>query len=162
MTEKQSELAALTSTLDQRAMLVESQATEIAALTERIQTLKKQLAQAGEQARAAAVSRVAERSELNEATDLLTEERVRFDDFHRRVAELVQRLSAQTAKDKLVARQTQEDLQGRVIEQLRLLQDYERELNYLREDSAIVRQSESDLQIAAQNFGRQSGRRWRG
>src|SRR6266702_280335 len=104
LTEKQSELAALTSTLDQRAMLVESQATEIAALTERIQTMKKQLAQAGEQARAAAVSRVAERSELNEATDQLMEERAKFADFHRRVTELVQRLSAQTAKDKLVAR----------------------------------------------------------
>ena len=44
--EKQAELAKLTSTLDERAVLVESQQTEIAALTLQVQKLKQQLAQA--------------------------------------------------------------------------------------------------------------------
>ena len=158
LAEKQSELAALTRTLDQRAMLVDSQAAEMAALTERIQTLKKQLAQVGEQARAAEVSRAVERNELAAATDQLMEERAKFADFHGRVTELVQRLSAQTAKDKLAARQTQEDLQARVVEQSRLAQDHERELKALREEIAIARQSEADLQITAQNFGTESSR----
>jgi chromosome segregation ATPase len=154
LAEKQSELAALTRTLDRRAMLVDSQAAEMAALTQRIQTLKKQLAQVGEQARAAEVSRAVGRSEL---ADQLMEERAKFADFHGRVTELVQRLSAQTAKDKLAAR-TQEGLQARVVEQSRLLQDHERELKALREEIAIARQSEADLQIAAQNFSAEKTR----
>jgi chromosome segregation ATPase len=158
LAESQSELAALTHTLDQRAMLVDSQAAEMAALIEQIQTLKKQSTQAGEAARAAEVSRVLERSELAAATEQLIEERAKFADFHGRVTELVQRLSAQTAKDKLAARQTQEDLQARVAEQSRLLQDNEHELKALREEIAIARQSEADLQITAQNFGTDNSR----
>jgi chromosome segregation ATPase len=158
LAEQQSELAALTRTLDQRSMLVDAQAAEIAALIERVQTLKKQFTQAGEAARAAEVSRALERSELATATDQLMEERAKFADFHHRVTELVQRLAAQTAKDKLAARQTQEDLQARVIAQSRLLQDHERELKALRVKIAIARQSEADLQITAQNFGTENSR----
>jgi chromosome segregation ATPase len=141
LAEKQSELAALTSMLDQTAMLVDSQAAEMAALTERIQTPKKQLAQVAEQAWAAEVSGAVERSELTAATDQLMEERAKFADFHSRVTELVHRLSAQTAKDKVAARQTVEDLQARVVEQSRLLQDHESELKTLREEIAIARKS---------------------
>jgi len=158
LAEKQSELAKLTSALDQRAMLVYSQAAEMATLTEQIQTLKKLLAQVGEQARAAEVSRAVARSELAAATDQLREERTKFADFHGRVTELVQRLSAQTAKDQLAARQTQQDLQIRIVEQSRLLQDHERELKALREEIAIARHSEADLQITAQNFGTENSR----
>jgi septation ring formation regulator EzrA len=158
LAERQSEVAALTRTLDQQAMLVDSQTAEMGALTERIQTLKKQLAQVGEQARAAEVSRAVERSELAAATDQLMEERAKFADFHGRVTELVQRLSAQTAKDKLAARQTQEDFQARVVEQSRLLEDHERELKALRKEIAIARQREADLQITAENFGTESSR----
>jgi hypothetical protein len=155
LAEKQSELAKLTSTLDERALLVDSQNAEIAALIERIQIVKKQLAQVGEQARAAEVSRAVERSEL---ADQLMEERAKFADFHGRVTELVRRLSAQTAKDKLAARQTQEDLQARVVEQSRLVQDHDRELKALREEITIACQSEADLQITAQNFGTENSR----
>jgi chromosome segregation ATPase len=155
---KESELAKLTHTLDERAALVDSQNTDIATLIGQVQTLQQLLAQAGPEARAAKDRRAAERSELKAATDQLTEERAKFDDFHRRVSELVQRLSAQTAKDKLVARQTREDLQGRIVEQSRLLQDHERELNYLREEIATARQSECDLQITAHNFSAENSR----
>jgi chromosome segregation ATPase len=155
---KESELAALTSSLDERAALVDAQNAEIAALTVQIQKLKEQLAQADAQTRSAELHRAAERSDLDATTDLLTEERAKFDDFHRRIAELVQRLSAQTAKDKLVARQTEENLQRRVVEQSRLLQDHQREVNYFREEIAIARQSGSDLQIAAQNFSAENSR----
>ncbi|HTE76391.1 MAG TPA: hypothetical protein VK653_06570 [Xanthobacteraceae bacterium] len=149
---KVSELAELTSTLDERAALVDAQNAEIAALTVQIQKLKEHLAEADAQTRSAELHRAAERSDLDATTDLLTEERAKFDDFHRRVAELVQRLSAQTAS------QTEENLQRRVVEQSRLLQDHERELNYLREAIAIARHSESDLQITAQNFSAENSR----
>jgi hypothetical protein len=155
---KVSELAELTSTLDKRAALVESQHAEIAALTLQVQKLKEQIAQADAETRAAELRRAAEPSDLDAVTDQLNEERAKFDDFHRRIADQVQRLSAQTAKDKLVARQTEEDLQRHVVEQSRLHQDHQREVNYLREEIAIARQSESDLQIAAQNFSAENSR----
>jgi hypothetical protein len=155
---KVSELAELTSTLDKRAALVESQHAEIAALTLQVQKLKEQIAQADAETRAAELRRAAEPSDLDAVTDQLNEERAKFDDFHRRIADLVQRLSAQTAKDKLVARQTEEDLQRHVVEQSPLHQDHQREVNYLREEIAIARQSESDLQIAAQNFSAENSR----
>jgi chromosome segregation ATPase len=158
LAEKQAELAELTSTLNERAVLVDSQTAEIAALTLQVQKLKEQLTQADAETRAAEERRAAEHSDLDAAADQLKEERTKFDDFHRRIAELVQRLSAQTAEDKLVARQTEENLQRRVVEQSRLLQDHQREVKDLREVIAIARQSESDLQIAAQNFGAENFR----
>jgi regulator of replication initiation timing len=158
LAEKQAELAKLTSTLDERAVLVDSQTTEIAALTLQMDTLNKRLAQAGAEGRAAEKRRAAERSDLDAATDRLMEERAKFDDFHRRIAELVQRLSAQTVKDKRVARQTEEDSQRRVVEQSRLIQEHQCELNYLRKEIAIARQSESDLQMTAQNFSAENSR----
>jgi chromosome segregation ATPase len=158
LAEKQAELAKLTSTLDERAVLVDSQITEIAALTRQVDTLKDRLAQAGAEDRAAEERRAAVRSDLDAATDQLMEERAKFDDFHRRIAELVQRLSAQTAKDKRVARQTEEDLQRRVVEQSRLIQEHQCELNYLREEITIARHNEADLQMAAQNFSAENSR----
>jgi chromosome segregation ATPase len=158
LADKESELAALTSSLDERAVLVEAQKGEIAALTLQVHKLKEQIAQADAETRAAELRRAAEPSDLDAVTDQLNEERAKFDDFHRRIADQVQRLSAQTAKDKLVARQTEEDLQRHVVEQSRLHQDHQREVNYLREEIAIARQSESDLQIAAQNFSAENSR----
>jgi chromosome segregation ATPase len=112
---KESELAKLTYTLDERVVLVDSQNTDIAALTKEVQSLKEQLAEAS----APEERRATERSDLDAAADQLKEERTKFDDFHRRIVELVQRLSAQTAEDKRVARQTEENLQRRVVEQSR-------------------------------------------
>jgi chromosome segregation ATPase len=132
LAEKQAELMELTRTLGQRAMRVDSQSAEIAALTGQFQTLKEQLAHAGAEAQTAEVSHAAVRSELQAATDQLMEERAKFDDFHRRVTELVQRLSAQTAHDKLGARRAQENLERRVTEQSRLIQEHQRELKDLR------------------------------
>jgi hypothetical protein len=151
---KVSELAKLTTSLDERAVLVEVQKGEIATLTLQVQKLKEQLAQA----HAAEVSRAVERSELKAATDQVMEERAKFDDFHRRIAEVVQRLSAQTAEDKRVVRQTEENLQRRIVEQSRLIQEHQRDLEYLREEIAIARQSEADLQMTAQNFSAENFR----
>jgi len=156
--EKQAELAALTSTLDERTVLAGSQHAELAALTRQVDTLKERLVQADAEARAAEVSRAAERRELNEATDQLMDERVKFADFHCRVAELVQKLTARTAEDELVTRRTQENLQARLVAQSRLLEEHERELNYLREEISIARQTESDLQMTAQNFSAENSR----
>jgi len=158
LAEKEAELAKLISALDERTVLVESQNTEIAARTGQVQTLNERLAEVGDKASAAEESCRAERMRFEAASQTLMEERAKFDDFHRCVAELVPQVVVRTTEARLVARQTEEDLQGRVAEQSRLLQDHERELNYLREEIAIARQSETDLQIAAQNFRAENSR----
>jgi chromosome segregation ATPase len=158
LAEKESELAMLISALDERAVLVESQNTDIAALTGQVQTLNERLAQVGDKASAVEESCRVERMRFEAASQTLMEERAKFDDFHRCVAELVPQVVVQTTEDRLVARQTEEDLQGRVAEQSRLLQDHERELNYLRQELAMARQSEADLQITARNFSAENSR----
>jgi chromosome segregation ATPase len=158
LAEKESELAQLISALDERAVLVESQNSDIAALTGQVQTLGERLAELGDKASAAEESCRAERVRFEAVSQALMEERAKFDDFHRCVAELVPQVVVRITEDKFVARQTEEDLQERVAEQSRLLQDYERELNYLRQELAMARQSEADLQIAAQNFRAENSR----
>jgi chromosome segregation ATPase len=158
LAQKESELAKLTSTFNERAMLVDSQAAEIAALTIQVQTLKDQVAQADAQGRAAEERRAAARSEREAATDQLMEERAKFEDFHRRVTALVRQVVAQATEDRRVARRTEENLQERVVEQSQLLHEHERELKDLREETAIARQSESDLRITAQNFNAENSR----
>jgi chromosome segregation ATPase len=158
LAEKEAELAKLISALDERAVLVVSQNTDIAALTGQVQTLNERLAEVGDKASAAEESCRAERMRFEAASQTLMEERAKFDDFHRCVAELVPQVVVRTTEARLVARQTEEDLQGRVAEQSRLLQDHERELNYLRQELAMARQSEADSQITARNFSAENSR----
>jgi DNA repair exonuclease SbcCD ATPase subunit len=94
---KESELARLQSALEERSVLADSQKVEIVALRMQIQTLKEQLTQTGEEVRVVEGRRDAERIELKAATQKLTEERGKFENFHRRVAELVEQLVVQRA-----------------------------------------------------------------
>ncbi len=148
LSEKESELAKLTSTLEERSVLIGSQKAEISALTRQVQTLKERLAQAGEEVSAADARRNTERINLNAAAHQLAEERVKFEKFRHRVAELVGQVRAQTNHDKILARRTQQDLESRLIEQSRLLNERELELKHLRDEIAIARKAEYDLRVA--------------
>ena len=148
LSEKESELAKLTSTLEERSVLIGSQKAEISALTRQVQTLKERLAQAGEEVSAADARRNTERINLNAAAHQLAEERVKFEKFRHRVAELVGQVRAQTNHDKILARHTQQDLESRLIEQSRLLNERELELKHLRDEIAIARKAEYDLRVA--------------
>ncbi|HYS88131.1 MAG TPA: hypothetical protein VEN78_24505, partial [Bradyrhizobium sp.] len=90
----------------------------------------------------------AERIELKAATQKLMEERGKFENFHHRVAELVQQVVAQTAEDKILARHAQDDLENRLVEQSRLLNEREFELKHLRGEIEIARKAEADLRVA--------------
>ena len=169
LSEKESELAKLTSTLEERSVLIGSQKAEISALTRQVQTLKERLAQAGEEVSAADARRNTERINLNAAAHQLAEERVKFEKFRHRVAELVGQVRAQTNHDKILARRTQQDLESRLIEQSRLLNERELELKHLRDEIAIARKAEYDLRVAmieidghtdaaAQNFKAENAR----
>jgi hypothetical protein len=118
------------------------------------QTLAEQLAQAGDKAKTAEERCDAEHIALETATHELMKERLRFEDFQSRVAELVRQLLAQTTKGKLVGRSTVEDLERRLLEQLRLLKESEHEREHLRSETTIARQDEHDLRAAMLEIAR--------
>jgi hypothetical protein len=89
--------------------------------------------------------RDAERIELQAATNKLLEERGKFENFQFRVAELVKQVVAQMTDGKIHAR----DLENRLVEQSRLLNESESELKHLRGEIEFARKAESDLLNAA-------------
>ncbi len=52
------------------------------------------------------------------------------------------------AEDKIVARRAQDDLENRLVEQSRLLNEREFELKHLRGEIEIARKAEADLRVA--------------
>ena len=76
--------------------LASAQAEELAALRMQVESLSKWLTDAGVEIRAMR----AEQKELEAARQTLAEERLKFRNFHRRAAELVQQLISQAANDK--------------------------------------------------------------
>jgi len=85
--------------------------------------------------------RTAERIELKSMNEELIKERDEFRAFRHRVAELVQQLMAQTAEDKIRV----EDLENRMVEQFRLLNENAVELGHLRSEIEIACEAEADL-----------------
>ena len=148
LSEKESELAMLTSALEQRSALVDAQKVENGALRTQVQALNERLIQAGKEARALEERHDVERNELKAVTHDLNEERGRFENFHGRVVGLVQQLTAQRAEDEDLHRRTQKDLENRLIEQSRLLNEGESELTHLRGEVEVARKAEDDLRIA--------------
>ena len=143
LSDKKSELTKLTSELDVRSTLAEAQKIEIIALTNQVETLKEQLDGASDELKAVEDSRDTERIKFKATTEKLREERGKFENFHRSVAELVKQLMAQPTKDKILI-----DLEDRLVEQSRLLNENESELSYLRREIEIVRKAEADLRFA--------------
>jgi len=143
LSDKETELAKLTHELDVRSTLAEEQKTEIIALTTQVETLKEGLDEASEQLMAVEDRRDAERIELKATTQELKEERGKFENFHRRVAELVQQLMAQPTEDETLI-----DLKNRLVEQSQLLNEKELELKDLRAEIDIAHKAEADLRLA--------------
>ena len=143
LSDKESELAKLARELDVRSILAKEQKTEIIALTTQVETLKEGLDEASEQLMAVEDRRDAERIKLKATTQELKEERGKFENFHRRVAELVQQLTAQATKDEILI-----DLEHRLVEQSQLLNEKELELEHLRAEIDIAHKAEADLRLA--------------
>src|SRR6266487_921417 len=148
LSDRESKLAKLVDELDERSALADAQNTEIIALKNLVEALKEQLDGNGNELKAVEDRREAERIELRAATQKLMEERGKFENFHHRVAELVKQVVTQTTEDKILARRAQDDLENRLIEQSRLLNEREFELKHLREEIEIARKAESDLRVA--------------
>ena len=144
LSEKESELAERMRELDERSTLADAQKIEIITLKTKIGALEERLDGATNELKAVEDRRATERIELKATTQKLIEERGEFENFHRRVAELVQQLMAQSTKDKNLSRRAQE-LEKRLVEQSRLLEENYLELKNLRGEIASVRKAEADL-----------------
>ena len=139
--DKESELTKLNGESEERSPLANAQEIEVIALKTQVEAPKKALDGVSAESRAIEDYRTAERIELKSANEELIKERGEFEAFRRRVAELVQQLMAQTAEDKIRA----EDLENRLVEQSRLLNESAVELEHLRGEIEIACKAEADL-----------------
>jgi len=144
LSDKEAELAKLIGALDERSAQAASQKTEIDALKSEVETLKTRLTAASSELKAVEGRRDAERVELKAATQDLAEERARAEVLSRRVAELEQQLAVQTKEAEMLGQRAQ-DLEGRLGEHMRLLNQSEFELNQTRNELLATRKNENDL-----------------
>jgi chromosome segregation ATPase len=147
LSDRESKLTTVLGELDERSALADAQKIEIIALKTQVEALKERLDLASNELQAVEDRRDADRIELKAATQKLMEERGKFENFHHRVAELVKQVVTQTTEDKILARRAQDDLENRLVEQSRLLNEREFELKHLREEIEIARKAESDLRV---------------
>jgi chromosome segregation ATPase len=130
--------------LEEWSATADAQKIEIAALNGQIKLAKKQLDRVSNELKAAEGRRDAERIELKATTQELMEERRKFENFHRRVADLVQQVMVQATED----RRAQEDLENCLDEQSRQLNERDFELQQLRSEIETARKAEADLRVA--------------
>jgi hypothetical protein len=128
--EKEKELVKLRSICDEGSMLAGSHKAEIVALTRQVETLKKRLIRATEEARAEREQRDTASIELNSVTQ--------------RLNQVVQHM----ADERALGRGAQHDLESRLAEQSRVLSQSEFELHCLRGEAESAREAEADLRIA--------------
>jgi len=145
LSEKEAELAELTGQLCERSTFIDAQKIEIVALNIEVGTLKKASHAAGAELRAIQDYQNADRTELKAANEKLIAARSELEQFQRRVAELVKQVVAQNAGDKIRA----QDLENRVVEQSRLLEQRAIELGQLRGEIDIACKAEADLRNAS-------------
>jgi chromosome segregation ATPase len=141
LSEKEAELAKLVRQLDERSTFIDAQKIEIVAHKIEVETLKKTSEAAIAELRAIQDRRDVHQTELKAANNKLIEARNEFEQFRRRVADLVKQVVAQNADDKIRA----EDLENRVVEQSRLLDERAIELGQLRGEIEIACKAEADL-----------------
>jgi len=147
LSDKQAELAKVMGELDERSTLADSQKIEIIALKTQVDALKERLDGAGHELKVVEDRRDAERIELKAATQELSQERGRVENLARRVSHLEQQLVAQTKEAEILGSRAQ-DLEARLGEQSRLLNQSEFELKHLRQEIESARKVESDLRTA--------------
>jgi len=147
LSDKQADLAKLTSELDERSILADSQKIEIIVLKTQVEALKERLDSAGAELKAVEDRRDSERVELKGATQELSEEQAKVENFERRIAELEQQLAAQSKEAEMLGRRAQ-DLETRLGETTRLLNQSEFELKHLRAELETAHKIEGDLRTA--------------
>ena len=141
LSESESELTKLNGELDDQSKLANVQEIESIAAETQVEALKQALDGTSAELKAIEDYQTAELIELKSANEELIKERGEFETFRRRVGEIVEQLVAQTAEDNMRAR----DLENRLIEHSRQLDERELELRHLRDEMEIALKAEADL-----------------
>ena len=139
--DRESELPKLNGVSEERSTLANAQDIEMIALKTQVEALRQALGGASAELKTIEDYRTAERMELKAMNEELIKERDEFRAFQHRVSELVQQLMAQTAEDKIRV----EDLENRLVEPFRLLNENAVELGHLRSEIEIACEAEADL-----------------
>ena len=147
LADKHAELEKMLGTLDEHAVLADSQKIELVALKTQVEALKERLGDAEKEVKTTEDRVAHERIELKEATAELTAERGKVENLGRRVSELEQQLVAQTTEAEMLGRRAH-DLETRLTEQSKALTESEFELKQLRDQSDSARKTEADLRTA--------------
>ena len=142
--QRENEIAKQTQELAERSASAEIQLNQLVKLMTEVQCLEDQL----NGARTELIALSGQHAEERAAADCkLTEERHKFQNFYRRVAELVEQVTLQRAEDKVLAGRAQE-LQERLDVQSRILEESQAEVIYLRGEVEVFQKAEADLHDA--------------
>jgi chromosome segregation ATPase len=144
LADKEAELAKLTSDLDERSVVADSQRVELVALRTQVDALKDRVQDAERQVEETRERLARERTDADEAGKELADERGRVENLGSRVGQLERQLIAQTTEAEILGRRVQE-LENRLADQSRLLAEREYHRDQLRADLATAQRVESDL-----------------
>jgi len=147
LSDNNADLTKMSAALGEQSTLAESQKVEIAALKTQVESLKDRLTATASELKIVEDRRDAERVELKSATQELSDERAKLENFGRHVAELEQQLAARAKEAEILGRRAQ-DLESRLGEESRLLNQSEFELKHLRQEMEVARKVEADLRTA--------------
>jgi chromosome segregation ATPase len=144
LSDKEAELAKISSDLDERSVTADSQRIEAVALRTQIEALKDRVSQREREAKDVEDRLDRERKEASLATRELGDERTKVEKLSDRVSQLERALLAQTTESELLGRRAQE-LEGRLTDQMKVLAEREFEIGQLRERIAAAEKTEADL-----------------
>ena len=131
LADKQAELGKLTSSLDERSVVSDSQRIELVALRTQIDSLKYRVGEKENEVDATQDRLERERRDAAKAAKELSDERGKVENLATRVGELERQLIAQTTEAEILGRRVQE-LEGRLGQQSRLIAEREYEAEQLR------------------------------
>jgi len=144
LSDRQAELARLTSDLDDRGVTGDSQRIEIVALKTQVDALKEQVIGLEKSVKETKGRLAREREDAKAAAEMLASERGQVQKLAERVAQLERQLAVQTTEAEILGRRVAE-LEMRLAEQARLLGERERDRDQLKLELEGARRIEVDL-----------------
>jgi chromosome segregation ATPase len=151
LSDKEAELAKLTTELGERAFLTDSQRVEIVALRTQVEALKGQIDRFEGEISEAQDRLVREKFDADTASKELAAEREKAHSLSARVGDLEQQLTVHKTEAEVLARRTQE-LEARLTEQGRVLAERDYESAQLRGSAENSRRIEGDLRSEIANL----------
>jgi chromosome segregation ATPase len=144
LTDKQGELAKLSSELNDRSMVADSRQVELVAVRAQIEELKSRVGDAEKEFAATQTRLVQERADSESATKNLADARSRVENLSQRVTDLDRQLMLQVKEAEMLSGRVNE-LEGRLSAQGKLLAERDYENNQLRKANEIAERTVKEL-----------------